>query len=107
MFGSYANASFSCFPVYGLCAAFLWQLMRFNMLQLVKKLRTRFQGREMSDADILNWANRKVRSMGRKSRIESFKVGDRFCLPLSMSACILSLLILCLDLVCLVFDGFV
>ncbi|XP_057765555.1 fimbrin-1-like [Salvia miltiorrhiza] len=56
-----------------LILAFLWQLMRFNMLQLVKKLRTRFQGREMSDADILNWANRKVRSLGRKSKIESFK----------------------------------
>ncbi|KAL1556227.1 fimbrin [Salvia divinorum] len=56
-----------------LILAFLWQLMRYNMLQLVKKLRTRFQGREVSDADILNWANRKVRSFGRKSKIESFK----------------------------------
>ncbi|XP_042010359.1 fimbrin-1-like isoform X1 [Salvia splendens] len=56
-----------------LILAFLWQLMRYNMLQLVKKLRTRFQGREMSDADILSWANRKVRSHGRKCKIESFK----------------------------------
>ncbi|KAH6822694.1 fimbrin 1 [Perilla frutescens var. hirtella] len=56
-----------------LILAFLWQLMRFNMLQLVKKLRSRFQGREMSDADILNWANRKIRSTSRKSKIESFK----------------------------------
>lgn len=56
-----------------LILAFLWQLMRFNMLQLVKKLRSRFQGREMSDADILNWANRKIRFSSRKSRIESFK----------------------------------
>ncbi|KAL0362885.1 UNVERIFIED_CONTAM: Fimbrin-5 [Sesamum calycinum] len=42
-----------------LILAFLWQLMRFNMLQLLKKLRSRFQGREVTDADILNWANRK------------------------------------------------
>lgn len=65
-------------------AAFLWQLMRFNMLQLVKKLRSRFQGREMSDADILNWANRKIRFSSRKSRIESFKVGDQLLCLLSI-----------------------
>ncbi|KAG8386062.1 hypothetical protein BUALT_Bualt03G0109900 [Buddleja alternifolia] len=56
-----------------LILAFLWQLMRFNMLQLVKKLRSRFQEKEITDADILNWANRKVRSSGRKSQMESFK----------------------------------
>ncbi|KAL2245260.1 fimbrin-1 [Sesamum indicum] len=56
-----------------LILAFLWQLMRFNMLQLLKKLRSRFQGREVTDADILNWANRKVKSLGRKSQMESFK----------------------------------
>nr|3BYH_B Chain B, fimbrin ABD2 [Homo sapiens] len=46
----------------------LWQLMRFHMLQLLKSLRS-----EMTDADILSWANRKVRTMGRKLQIESFK----------------------------------
>ncbi|KAK4439741.1 Fimbrin-5 [Sesamum alatum] len=56
-----------------LILAFLWQLMRFNMLQLLKKLRSRFQGKEVTDADILNWANRKVKSSGRKSHMESFK----------------------------------
>ncbi|KAK4398580.1 Fimbrin-5 [Sesamum angolense] len=56
-----------------LILAFLWQLMRFNMLELLKKLRSRFQGREVTDADILNWANRKVKSLGRKSHMESFK----------------------------------
>ncbi|XP_047318087.1 fimbrin-1-like isoform X2 [Impatiens glandulifera] len=56
-----------------LILAFLWQLMRFNMLQLLKKLRSRSQGKEFTDADILNWANRKVKSTGRKSMIESFK----------------------------------
>ncbi|XP_010545257.1 PREDICTED: fimbrin-1 isoform X2 [Tarenaya hassleriana] len=56
-----------------LILAFLWQLMRFSMLQLLKNLRSRTRGKEMTDADILSWANRKVRIMGRKSHIESFK----------------------------------
>ncbi|CAK9163877.1 unnamed protein product [Ilex paraguariensis] len=53
--------------------AFLWQLMRFNMLQLLKNLRSRFQGKEIADTDILNWANKKVKSTGRTTQIESFK----------------------------------
>lgn len=44
------------------------------MLKLLKNLRFHSQGREISDTDILNWANKKVRSAGRKSQIESFKV---------------------------------
>jgi len=48
--------------------------MRFHMLQLLKSLRSRTLGKEMTDADILSWANRKVRTMGRKLQIESFKV---------------------------------
>ncbi|XP_051125450.1 fimbrin-1 isoform X2 [Andrographis paniculata] len=56
-----------------LILAFLWQLMRFNILQLLKNLRSRFHGREVTDADILNWANKKVRSSGRRSKMESFK----------------------------------
>ncbi|KAI5674739.1 hypothetical protein M9H77_15103 [Catharanthus roseus] len=53
--------------------AFLWQLMRFNILQLLKNLRSRFQGKGISDADILRWANKKVKSTGRSSQMESFK----------------------------------
>ena len=53
---------------------FLWQLMRFNILQLLKNLRSHSTGKDISDADILNWANNKVADSGRKSRIESFKV---------------------------------
>ncbi|XP_075522991.1 fimbrin-1-like [Primulina tabacum] len=56
-----------------LILAFLWQLMRFNMLQLLKNLRSRFQDKEIQDADILIWVNRKVKNSGRKSQIESFK----------------------------------
>ncbi|TKY57358.1 Fimbrin-1 protein [Spatholobus suberectus] len=56
-----------------LILALLWQLMRFTMLQLLKNLRSHSQGKEISDADILKWANRKVKSTGRTSHIESFK----------------------------------
>ncbi|KAF5726488.1 fimbrin-like protein 2 [Tripterygium wilfordii] len=56
-----------------LLLAFLWQLMRFTMLQLLKNLRSRSQGKEITDADILNWANNKVKAAGRASQMESFK----------------------------------
>lgn len=44
------------------------------MLQLLKNLRTHSQGKEITDTDILNWANRKVKKANRTSQIESFKV---------------------------------
>ncbi|XP_062170609.1 fimbrin-1-like [Alnus glutinosa] len=56
-----------------LILAFLWQLMRFNMLQLLKNLRSHSQGKELTDADILNWANNKVKSTGRASQIQNLK----------------------------------
>lgn len=56
-----------------LLLAFLWQLMRFTMLQLLRNLRSRSQGKEITDADILNWANNKVKKSGRTSEMESFK----------------------------------
>lgn len=56
-----------------LILALLWQLMRFTMLQLLRNLRSHSQGKEISDADILKWANRKVNSIGRTSHIQSFK----------------------------------
>ncbi|XP_058070749.1 fimbrin-5-like isoform X2 [Magnolia sinica] len=55
-----------------LILAFLWQLMRFNILQLLKNLSSS-HGKEMTDTDIQNWANTKVRSAGRKTQMESFK----------------------------------
>ncbi|KAF9610517.1 hypothetical protein IFM89_022797 [Coptis chinensis] len=54
-------------------SAFLWQLMRFNMLQLLQNLRFHSKGKEMTDADILGWANTKVKSTGRTSQMESFR----------------------------------
>ncbi|KDP30851.1 hypothetical protein JCGZ_13794 [Jatropha curcas] len=59
-----------------LIVAYLWQLMRFTMLQLLKNLRShssQSQGKEITDADILNWANNKVKKAGRTSEMESFK----------------------------------
>ncbi|KAL9263075.1 Fimbrin-1-like protein [Drosera capensis] len=56
-----------------LILAFLWQLMRFNMLQLLMNLRNYSHGKEITDSDILCWANQKVKSTGRRSRMESFK----------------------------------
>uniref|UniRef100_A0A2P2LHB2 Calponin-homology (CH) domain-containing protein n=1 Tax=Rhizophora mucronata TaxID=61149 RepID=A0A2P2LHB2_RHIMU len=56
-----------------LILAFLWQLMRYNMLQLLKNLRSHSQGKEITDMDILNWVNNKVKSTGRISQIDNFK----------------------------------
>lgn len=56
-----------------LILAFLWQLMRFNILQLLKNLRFHSKSKEMTDTDILKWANTKVKSTGRTSQMESFR----------------------------------
>uniref|UniRef100_A0A0E0K1P8 Calponin-homology (CH) domain-containing protein n=1 Tax=Oryza punctata TaxID=4537 RepID=A0A0E0K1P8_ORYPU len=56
-----------------LILAFLWQLMRTSILQLLKNLRTHSKEKEITDADILIWANNKVKESGKTSRIESFK----------------------------------
>ncbi|XP_022932258.1 fimbrin-1-like [Cucurbita moschata] len=56
-----------------LILAFLWQLMRFNILQLLKNLRSYSRGKEMTDGDILKWANSKVKGTGKSSQIESFR----------------------------------
>ncbi|XP_059300756.1 fimbrin-2-like [Lycium ferocissimum] len=56
-----------------LTLAYLWQLMRCNMLQLLKNLRFYSNGKEITDADILEWSNSKVRNSGSKSRMASFK----------------------------------
>ncbi|XP_004293437.1 PREDICTED: fimbrin-5 [Fragaria vesca subsp. vesca] len=59
-----------------LILAYLWQLMRFSMLQLLRNLRSHSHGKagkEISDAEILDWANKKVKKAGRTSQMESFK----------------------------------
>uniref|UniRef100_A0A804U8I3 Calponin-homology (CH) domain-containing protein n=1 Tax=Zea mays TaxID=4577 RepID=A0A804U8I3_MAIZE len=56
-----------------LILAFLWQLMRTSILQLLRNLRSHSKEKEMTDADILIWANSKVKESGKNSHIESFK----------------------------------
>nr|GME14168.1 Fimbrin-2 like [Ipomoea batatas]GME18901.1 Fimbrin-2 like [Ipomoea batatas] len=53
--------------------ASLLSLMRFNMLQLLKNLRSHSLGKEITDADILDWANSQVKSSGRHGHMASFK----------------------------------
>ncbi|KAL5562210.1 hypothetical protein UlMin_031957 [Ulmus minor] len=56
-----------------LILAYLWQLMRYNILQLLKNLRFHSHGKEITDADILEWANTKVSNTGSQVRMDSFK----------------------------------
>ncbi|KAK6780234.1 hypothetical protein RDI58_022418 [Solanum bulbocastanum] len=56
-----------------LILAYLWQLMRCNILQLLKNLRFHSHGKEITDAHILDWANSKVRNSGSQSHMTSFK----------------------------------
>lgn len=53
-----------------LILGFLWQLMRYHMLQLLKNLQ---QNHEISEAGILKWANEKVQAVGKVSKMGSFK----------------------------------
>ena len=54
-----------------LTLAILWQLMRFNVLNIIRNLK--FEGREVSDDDVLAWANDRVAAAGKSSSIRSFK----------------------------------
>ncbi|OIW21246.1 hypothetical protein TanjilG_31175 [Lupinus angustifolius] len=56
-----------------LILAYLWQLMRYNILQLLKNLRFHSHGKEITDVDILQWANSKVSNSGSQSCMNSFK----------------------------------
>ncbi|CAH8278864.1 unnamed protein product [Arabidopsis lyrata] len=56
-----------------LILAYLWQLMRYNILQLLKNLRLHSNGKEITDVDILEWANAKVRNNGCKTHMYSFR----------------------------------
>lgn len=64
------------------------------MLNLLKNLKQHSQGKEIGDADILNWANEKVKRSGRSSQMESFKVMLKalimqlFCIYLLLYFCL-------------------
>lgn len=59
-----------------LLPAYLWQLMRYNILQLLKNLRSHSNGKEITDVDILEWANAKARKNGSQTRMFSFRVSN-------------------------------
>lgn len=54
-----------------LTLAVVWQLMRFHVVSILNKLST--SGKEITDAEIVAWANGKVQSAGKSSHIGSFK----------------------------------
>ncbi|GAB4841511.1 Fimbrin-2 [Ancistrocladus abbreviatus] len=56
-----------------LILAYLWQLMRYNMLQLLKNLRFHSNGKEITDTNIREWANSLVRNSGGRTHMDSFK----------------------------------
>lgn len=71
------------------------------MLQLLKNLRSFSHGREITDAHILDWANKKVKSSGKSSQMDSFKV----CTTLgSVTIHICNLLVAISIKSCLIYD---
>jgi len=52
-----------------LTLAIVWQLMRFNILSILNRLGG---GKKISDPEIIAWANDKVKSSGKTSKIGSF-----------------------------------
>lgn len=49
----------------------VWQIMRANVVKTLKSLSK--NGRDITDSDIVNWANTKVKSSGKSSSMKSFK----------------------------------
>jgi len=47
----------------------IWQLMRFNVISILNKLGG---GKKISDAEIIAWANERVKSSGKTGKISSF-----------------------------------
>jgi len=47
----------------------IWQLMRFNVLSILNKLGG---GKKITDAEVLTWANDKVKASGKSHKISSF-----------------------------------
>jgi len=54
-----------------LTLALVWQLMRFHVISILKKLSS--GGKDITDQDIVDWANGTIRGAGKSNTIESFK----------------------------------
>jgi len=55
-----------------LTLALVWQLMRFHVVSILKGL-SKKSGGDITDADIIKWANDTVSAAGKTTRMESFK----------------------------------
>jgi len=55
-----------------LTLALVWQMMRFHVISTLQSL-SAATGKQINDNDIVAWANNKVRSAGKKSKMDSFK----------------------------------
>lgn len=54
-----------------LTLALVWQLMRFHVVSILKKLSS--SGKEITDQDMVDWANKTVREAGKDTSMSSFK----------------------------------
>lgn len=55
-----------------LTLALVWQMMRFHIIATLQSL-SAATGRQITDADIIQWANGKVKGAGKSSKMDSFK----------------------------------
>ncbi|KAJ5068560.1 hypothetical protein M0811_02502 [Anaeramoeba ignava] len=54
-----------------LTLALVWQMMRFHVMSILRKVSK--DGKEIKDADLVRWANGKVQSAGKSSKMSGFK----------------------------------
>jgi len=55
-----------------LTLALVWQMMRFHVISTLQSL-SAATGKQITDNDIVSWANNKVRAAGKSSKMDSFK----------------------------------
>ncbi|KAJ3438102.1 fimbrin-1 [Anaeramoeba flamelloides] len=51
---------------------YVWQLMRYHVMQILKKLNV-ISGSKIDDSAMVNWANNKVKNSGKHSKIRNFR----------------------------------
>jgi plastin-1 len=56
-----------------LTLALVWQLMRLHVLTILKEVAGKIGKKEVTEADMVNWANQKVKEGGKKSSMDGFK----------------------------------
>jgi plastin-1 len=54
-----------------LTLALIWQLMRMHVISIIKTLSK--DGKDVTEDDMVQWANNKVKSVGKSSKMDSFK----------------------------------